>query len=76
MGQDGILPPIVNRRSAAREQPAARKQLPVTLNRLSRYFRRRRMAAFARRMKITPATSILDIGGTPDSGTSSSRSRA
>ena len=35
-------------------------------HRLSRHFRRRRMAAFARRMAITPTTRVLDIGGTPE----------
>ncbi|MGP8244871.1 MAG: class I SAM-dependent methyltransferase [Bryobacteraceae bacterium] len=38
----------------------------MNLSRVSQHFRRRRMAAFARRMSITAATRVLDIGGTPD----------
>ena len=34
---------------------------------LSAHFRRRRMARFVRTMGITPATRVLDVGGTPDS---------
>ncbi len=33
---------------------------------LSRYFRRRRMRQFARRLRITSTTRVLDIGGTPE----------
>jgi hypothetical protein len=38
----------------------------VDFSRVSLGFRRRRMAAFARRMGITASTRVLDIGGTPD----------
>lgn len=33
---------------------------------LSSYFRRRRMRHFARQLRITSATRVLDIGGTPE----------
>jgi hypothetical protein len=33
---------------------------------LSRYFRRRRMARFAREFALTPRTRVLDVGGAPD----------
>ena len=33
---------------------------------LSRHFRRRRMLRFARELRITGATRVLDIGGTPE----------
>src|SRR5947209_16199176 len=38
----------------------------VMFTALSLHFRRRRMQRFLREFPITPATRILDIGGTPD----------
>jgi len=54
----------------------ARHDRRAALRRISRHFRRRRMARFAAELGLTSETRVLDIGGTPDNWQTAGRAAA